>query len=336
MTPAPKHIPGYTDLQVNGFRGVGFSDPELSEQAFVDACLGLLSHGTRLFLPTLITSPHETYRRNLPLMSRAIREFSLEPCIPGFHLEGPFISRMDGARGAHNPDFISEPNPKLLDQLMTWADGRIRLLTIAADAPGADDLCRHAVSIGITVSLGHHMASSTDLERLADSGARALTHFGNALPALLPRHENPLLAGLACDRLTAMIIADGHHLPASLVDLILRVKGIDHVTVVSDAAPVAGMPPGTYHTLGNDVRLEENGLLHNPQTGYMVGSSCTMTECARWLEERPGLLPEELDRLTFYNALRLIGLDPDSVATPIPVDLTRLCGGSTPAATGLM
>lgn len=332
MTSTSNHISGYADLQVNGFKGVDFSAPELSEETFTQACRGLLSHGTRLFLPTLITSPPEVYRHNLSLMAKAIREFALEPYIPGFHLEGPFISRVDGARGAHNSEYIARPDPKLLDQLMEWADGRIRLLTLAADVPGADIVCRHAVSMGITVSLGHHMATLADLERLADNGARALTHLGNALPALLPRHENPLLAGLACDRLTAMIIADGHHLPASLVQIILKVKGIEHVVVVSDAAPVAGLPPGTYHTLGNHVRLEENGLLHNPHTGYMVGSSFTMSECARWLKTLPEPGPEDHHQLTFNNALRLIGLDPEEVVSSTPVDIARLPGENPPAA----
>lgn len=333
--PTADNITGYTDLQVNGFRGVDFSDPELTEESFARACRDLLTHGTRLFLPTIITSAPEVYQRNLSLMARVIRQYNLEPCIPGFHLEGPFISRVDGARGAHNSEFIAAPDPRLVDQLVKWSDERIRLLTLAADIPGADMVCRHAVSMGITVSLGHHMATLTDLQRLADSGAKALTHLGNALPALLPRHENPLLAGLACDQLTAMIIADGHHLPATLVHIILRAKGLGGVVAVSDAAPVAGMPPGTYHTLGNPVRLEENGLLHNPQTGYMVGSSSTMNECARWLASLPEIHSTDLEQLTFSNALRLIGLDPKDHASPAPVDISALPDYNAPEKSGL-
>src|SRR5699024_4982098 len=119
---------------------------------------------------------------------------------------------------------------------------------------------------GMTVSLGHQMAAETDLRRLAHAGARSLTHLGNGIPHLLQRHDNPLLAGIANDDLTAMIISDGFHIPPSVIKIIIRTKGVSNICVVSDASPIAGLLPGEYQTLGNDVVLEESGLLHNPET----------------------------------------------------------------------
>lgn len=312
-------IPGFVDLQVNGYKGIDFSNPTLSEEEFVFACKELIKHGTVAFLPTIITSSASVFERNLRLMARSVKHEELKNSILGFHVEGPFISDKDGARGAHNAKWVRKPDPNFLDKLYSWSGENIKLLTIAADVDGAADLCRYATDkLGITVSLGHQMATEEQLEQNVASGARALTHLGNGIPRLLPRHHNPLWAGLANDDLSAMIIADGHHLPPSILKTVLRTKGTSKVTVVSDASPIAGLPPGKYHTLGNDVVLEASGRLYNPETGYLVGSSSTMLDCMNYLQSLDLLSPGELLDLGFYNPLRLIDADASIVLHSTP------------------
>lgn len=304
-------IPGFVDLQVNGYKWVDFSSPELTKEQFVTACKELIRHGTIGFLPTVITSSVATYKRNLRLMADAMNHYDLSPSILGFHIEGPFISAKDGARGAHNPAWIRKPDIRFLDKLYEWSGENIKLLTLAAELEGAADLCKYAVTeLGITVSLGHQMALEADLEEKVACGARSLTHLGNGIPKYLHRHANPLWAGLANDDLIAMVITDGHHLPPSIIKTIIRTKGASNVIVVSDASPIAGLSPGTYHTLGNDVILEDSGRLYNPETGYLVGSSSTMLECMNHLLSLELISFNELLETGFYNPLRLIGADP--------------------------
>jgi N-acetylglucosamine-6-phosphate deacetylase len=306
-------LPGLIDLQVNGYKGVDFSGSDLTEETFAQACRDLLAAGATAFLPTLITSSLEIYERNLPLIARVLDTEEFRGRALGIHLEGPFLSREDGARGAHSVQWVRDPDPAYLDELIRLADGKIRLLTIAADPKGADELSRHATSRGVAISLGHHMANEADLARLVAVGAKALTHLGNAVPALLPRHENPIWAGLTADRLDAMIIADGHHLPPSILKTILRAKGPEHCIVVSDASPLAGLPAGEYWSMGARVRLEADGKLHNPATGYMAGSSATILDCANHLASLGIAGLRELGQMFFYNPLRLIGLSPKQV-----------------------
>ncbi|NQT19133.1 MAG: amidohydrolase family protein, partial [Planctomycetes bacterium] len=308
-----KGIPGFVDLQVNGFLGVDFSAPDLTEPDFIRACRELLGRGTAAFLPTVITSPMEAYEHNLPMMADVLDRPEFAGRLPGLHLEGPFVSPEPGAVGAHNPEWAQPPSAKLFDQLCELAGGKIKLLTLAADVPGAAELTRHAVGRGVRVSLGHHLATQEDLERLAQAGATALTHLGNALPNMIHRHINPIWAGLAADDLAAMLIADGHHLPPALLKTAIRTKGVDKIIVVSDASPLAGMPPGRYTTMANDVVLEESGLLHNPAKGCMVGSSATMRQCMDYLASLNILPQDDLRRVGFYNPLRLIGADPSSI-----------------------
>ncbi len=303
-------IPGFVDLQVNGFRGVDFSSPELTEDALIWACRAILAEGAAAFLPTMISSTVDVYRRNLPLLASAVAREEFKGYVLGIHVEGPFISSEPGARGAHDAGNIQAADLSLLRELLTWAGGQVRLLTVAAEIPGAGDLITCAVDAGVTVSIGHTLATEEDLQLAAKAGATALTHLGNGLPNLLPRHCNPIWAGLANDDLTAMIIADGHHLPASVLRTFIRAKGADSIVVVSDASPLAGMPPGQYTTLGNQVVLEASGRLFSPRKQCLVGSSATMIQCMNHLAALDRLSLDDLLLVGFHNPLRLIGADP--------------------------
>ena len=111
-------IPGLVDLQVNGYKGVDFSGADLTEEEFAQACRELLDAGTTAFLPTLITSPTEVYQRNLPLIAGVLGREEFRGRVPGVHLEGPFIATEDGARGAHNAEWVRKPDPSYLQELV--------------------------------------------------------------------------------------------------------------------------------------------------------------------------------------------------------------------------
>jgi N-acetylglucosamine-6-phosphate deacetylase len=307
-------IPGLVDLQVNGYNGVDFSAPALTEKGFISACRGLLATGTTAFLPTIITSPDAVYEQNLPIMAKALRRPEFRGRLLGIHVEGPFISPKEGARGAHNADWIRKGDVNYLRQLLAWADDSVKLLTIAADVDEAEQLARYAAGRGIAVALGHQMALEDDLERLVRAGAVAITHLGNGVPAVLPRHNNPIWAGLANDNLVATIITDGHHLPPSMIKTIIRTKGPERCVVISDASSLAGFGPGRYETLGHRVILEPGGRLHDPKTGYLCGSGATMLGCMNHLASLNLLGTDQLVAVGFHNPLRLIGLDPKDVA----------------------
>ncbi|MHC4423188.1 MAG: N-acetylglucosamine-6-phosphate deacetylase [Planctomycetota bacterium] len=316
-------IPGLIDLQVNGYLGVDFSSGDLTQDDFTRACCEMLQTGITAFLPTMITSPTEVYKRNLPIIAKVLQADQFRGRLLGLHLEGPFISPADGARGAHNPKWIRKPDIDFFQQLIDWSDNTIKLTTIAAEAEGADQLACCATDRGITVSLGHQLATCDDLQKLAQAGARALTHLGNGVPALLPRHKNPIWAALANDSLTAMIITDGHHLPPSLLKTIIRTKTAQRCIVVSDVAPLAGMKPGRYEMMGNKVILEQNGRLYNPIEGYLVGSSATLLKCINHLASLNLATIDELIAMAFYNPLNLIKVDPQEIAGGIAISFDQ-------------
>ena len=315
-SPVPLHIPGFVDLQVNGFVGIDFSSEALTEEAFLHAGHALIGRGTAAFLPTLITGSEARLRRNLTLIGGALKkDATLARHVLGFHLEGPFISDAPGAVGAHDPAAVVAPDCGLFDRLFAWSQGRLRLLTVAAEQAGAPALARHAVARGVAVSCGHQVAGVDDLARLAEAGATALTHLGNGMPNLAHRHNNPLLAGLAEERLSVLFIPDGHHLPRHVLKVFARAAGPQRLVATSDASPAAGLPPGTYEVLGNRAVLEPSGLLHNPEKQCLVGSSATLLACMNVLHGLGLFTLEDLLRIGFSNPLALIGCPPQEVPT---------------------
>lgn len=308
-------IPGFVDLQVNGFEGVDFSSGELAEESFTLAASSLLRRGTAAFLPTIITCPRALLLRNIGIINAAVEkngEFAGR--VLGFHLEGPFISPESGAVGAHPPDSVSTPDIKLFDELYDSSKGKIALMTVAAEVDGMDELVRHAVSKGVAVSCGHELAGPADMAKMAEAGATALTHLGNGMPNMVHRHNNPLLAGLAEERLKVMFIPDGHHLPRHVLKVFARAAGAGRLVATSDASPAAGLPPGEYDVLGNRAVLEPNGLLHNPDKQCLVGSSATLLECMNVLHKLEMFTLDELVKIGFENPLVLIGMGVADVA----------------------
>ena len=313
-------IPGFIDLQVNGYKGVGFSGPELTAESFCFACEELFNNGTACFLPTIITSPRPIYIRNLHIIGKVINNGKFGSRVPGIHLEGPFISDKPGAVGAHNPDWTREPDIEFFEQLQDLAHGHIKLITIAAEIANAAEFTKYLVGKNVVVSLGHQMADYQEMKKLFDAGAKSVTHLGNGMPNEVHRHHNQIMAALAVKNLKAMIITDGHHLPEQVIRTIFNAKNIGDIIVTSDASPIAGLEPGKYCVLGNDVVLEESGLLHNPSKQCLVGSSATMIECMNYLAGLDILTAQQLIKVGFDNPLGLMNIDKNTIDSDSAVE----------------
>jgi N-acetylglucosamine-6-phosphate deacetylase len=143
--------------------------------------------------------------------------------------------------------------------------------------------------------------------------------LGNGISNLIPRHPNPLWDQLDEERLTAMLITDGHHLPASFIRVAARVKGVGKLIVVSDSAPLAGFPPGDYQCMGQKVVLEPGGRIWNPVGQHLVGSSACMLECMNFLAGLGVFSESDLWQVGCHGPLALIRKSIRSSAASVPV-----------------
>ncbi len=270
----PIIAPGLVDLQVNGFAGHDFNHYPLSDTALTGATRRLWQTGVTQFLPTVITNGSEAIAQMVATIRQMIEQGLPESrSVAGIHLEGPFLSPEDGPRGAHQRQHIQPPSWSRFTAWQEAAHGWIKILTLSPEWPGAGDFILRCRAGGTLVSIGHTAADAQQIATAVAAGASMSTHLGNGAHLLLPRHPNYLWEQLAEDRLACAFIADGEHLPASVMRVFMRVKG-ERALIVSDATSLAGMPPGRYRThIGGDVLLSDEGRLSVADSPHLLAGS---------------------------------------------------------------
>jgi len=270
--------PALFDIQVNGYGGIDLQGRDVlpEDVAAVDAKLQRI--GVSRWIPTLITASYENIEHGCATVAAALKDASLARRIPGVHIEGPYISPLDGPRGAHDKRHVRRPNLREFDKWQKAADGRVAYVTVAPEIDSAIPFIKEMVKRNIVVSLGHHNATPDDIARAADAGARMCTHLGNGMAAMINRHQNPLWPQLADDRLHASIIADLEHLPPPVLKTIARVKGPDRLILTSDAVHIAGLEPGHYDLAGMPVELLRTGRIQLSGTELLAGSAVTLLQ----------------------------------------------------------
>ena len=280
--------PALVDLQVNGFAGIDYNAADVSVEQILASFTAMEATGVGLCLPTIITSttPHfEACARRL-LATR-------HPIIAGLHMEGPYISRLDGYRGAHPLACVQDASIDDFRRRQDAAEGRIRLLTLAPESPGALPLIEYAAGSGVRVAIAHSNASTAQIADAVAAGATLSTHLGNGCPAILPRHPNVIWDQLATDDLVASLIADGHHMPPATLRVMVRAKTPARCLLVTDAVMAAGAPPGRYRLGDLDVESSPDGRVAAPGSATLAGSSLTMCaavgHACRWATQDVGV-----------------------------------------------
>jgi len=265
--------PGLIDHQVNGYVSVNFVGPQLSVEDVRKATVAIWKKGVTTYLPTLTTNTRELLTRNFAVVAQAAKDAEIADSIAGFHLEGPYISPVEGYRGAHNEQWIRPPDWNEFLEFYKAADNKILEVTVAPETPGAIDFIRNCGRLSVVVAIGHTAADAEQIRQAVDAGAAVSTHLGNGCANMIHRHENPLWPQLADDRLTASIICDGFHLPSEQVRTFFKVKGPQRTIIVSDMSSLAGMPPGEYSRHGRKVVITPDGLIRMPSQDVLAGSS---------------------------------------------------------------
>ena len=268
---------GFFDPQVNGFAGVDFNCPSLSQESLHRAALSLASTGVTHFLPTLITSSHDRMVHQLKIIGGALgSDPLLRKMCPGIHLEGPYISPEDGPRGVHLREFVRLPRWEEVERFQEACEGQIKCVTLAPEVKGTIPFIRKAVTHGIVIGIGHTNAPEEVLDKAVQAGARLSCHLGNASPRPSSLGQNPIRKQLSMDQLMASIIVDGIHLPPAVVNNYVHAKGIDRIVLTTDSMAGAGASPGKY-TLGDlEVEVGSDGAARLAGTSRLAGSALTM------------------------------------------------------------
>ncbi|HLJ57643.1 MAG TPA: amidohydrolase family protein [Chthonomonadaceae bacterium] len=304
--------PGLCDVQLNGYAGRDFNIAVWGRQGGIEQALreirGLLARtGTALFCPTITTNSREAICESLAAVARALdADPALARSVPGIHVEGPFIAPEDGPRGAHPLEHVRDPD---WDEFQAWqeaAGGRIKIHTLAPERPGALPFIERLAAAGVVVAIGHTAAEPEEIRAAVAAAATMSTHLGNGAHSMLRRHPNYIWEQLADDRLVASVIADGHHLPPSVVKCIARVKGPDRLVLVSDAVSLGGLPPGLYTEGRHEVHA--SGKITLAGTPYLAGAGHLLDTCVANALRFTDLTLAQCVSCATANPARLLGL----------------------------
>jgi N-acetylglucosamine-6-phosphate deacetylase len=311
--------PGFIDLQVNGFLGVDFNDPQCTPDQIARSIRGLFATGVTRFYPTVITgSPADMLGalRNLRCAKEMLREGG---AIDGFHVEGPHICPDDGPRGAHPRRWVRPPD---LDEFRRWQEAtgnQVRIVTLAPDWPQSLRYIEAITAEGVVASIGHTDATAQQLADAVRAGATLSTHLGNGAHPVLRRHPNYLWEQLAEDRLMADFIVDGIHLPPSFLKVALRAKTVARSVLVTDAAAPAGCPPGLYQLGEQAVELTADNRVMLVGQERLAGSALRIDRGVENLMRIAGLSLADAVSMATTNAARA-GRVPGRTAGLVPGD----------------
>jgi N-acetylglucosamine-6-phosphate deacetylase len=305
LTEADDYLaPAFWDLQINGRWGISFSDPDLTVDQVTRIIRAQSQLGTARLCPTLITAPQADMLHGVRTIAEACSiHADVARRVVGIHLEGPSISAVDGYRGAHPLKSVRGPFLDEFLQLHEASNHQIKIITLAPERPGAIEFIREVTALGVIIAIGHTSADRDTILAAVEAGATLSTHLGNGIASPLSRHPNPIWDQAAEDQLWASLIADGHHLGPSILKSLVRAKTPERVVLVSDASPLAGLPPGVHGAW----EVDPSGKIVVAGTPYLAGSNQGIEVGVNHLIDQAGLtLEQAIDSATIHPA-RLLG-----------------------------
>lgn len=300
--------PGFIDIHVHGGGGADVMDGTVEALEAISRIHA--TGGTTALLATTLTASLEEIQKALKSIARARRTSLPGAQILGAHLEGPYFSVEQ--RGAQNPAHLKNPEPQEYLKLLEDYPEEILRVSAAPELEGALELGRVLKERGILASIGHSDATYDEVLAALEAGYTHVTHLYSGMSGVKRvegyRVSGVIEATLLLDELTTEVIADGHHLPPSLLRLILKAKGLDRVSLVTDAIAAAGMPPGNY-TLGGLEIIVEGGVAKLPDRSAFAGSVATMNLLVRNMVRNVGLPLPEAVKMATLNPARVLKLE---------------------------
>lgn len=302
-------VPGFVDVQVNGFAGVDYNDPDSPHEAIARSIRTMFSTGVARFFPTVITGSKERIAgalRNLRNFKDEMQRSGMPEAhaMEAFHVEGPHISPETGPRGAHPLEHIRPPDVEEFRHWQEAADGHVRLVTVSPEWDQTPAYVKELVRSGVVASIGHTKATAAQIRAAVDAGATMSTHLGNAAHATLPKVQNYIWDQLAEDRLTASFIVDGIHIPGSFFRAAVRAKGVERAVLVTDAVMPALCAPGPYQLGQVDVELHANGSVTLSGSDRLAGSALRMDHAIGNSVRLGGISLREALAMATVNAAR--------------------------------
>ena len=303
--------PGFIDIHTHGGGGYDFMDG--TAEAYLGAAEKHAAHGTASMVPTTLTSTNEELKNTFKVFKEAKRMNKTGAQLLGLHLEGPYFSMEQ--RGAQDPRYIRNPVPEEYEEILSWTDDIIRW-SAAPELEGSSEFARRLKERGILASIGHSDAVFEQVEEAFENGFTHITHLYSGMSGVRRingfRYAGVIESAFLIDDMTVEIIADGAHLPASLLKLIYKIKGPSRTALVTDSMRAAGMGEGE-SILGSlkdgQKVIVEDGVAKMPDRKAFAGSVATADRLVRTVVKLAGVPLADAVRMMTLTPAKIIGFD---------------------------
>ncbi|WP_455497949.1 N-acetylglucosamine-6-phosphate deacetylase [Coprobacter sp.] len=302
--------PGFIDLHTHGAGNHDFMDGTV--EAYLQAARTHAAHGTTLLFPTTLTSTKKLLFETFDIYRKAKKLNREGAAFGGLHLEGPYFAMSQ--KGAQDPRYILHPDPKDYMEILEQSTDIVRW-SAAPELPGALPFARELTQRHILPSIAHTDAIYEEVLKAFEYGFTHITHFYSCMPGITRRnafrYAGVIEAGYLIDGMTVEIIADGIHVPESLLKLIYKIKGSDNIALITDSMRAAGMPEGK-SILGSlqdgQEIIVEDGVAKLPDKTAFAGSVATTDRLVRTVTNLAGIPLPEAVRMATATPARIAGI----------------------------
>jgi N-acetylglucosamine-6-phosphate deacetylase len=304
--------PGFIDMHVHG--GGGFDFMDLSERGFIEAAVVHARHGTTSLVPTTVACGFEKLRAFIAAFESVAggRRYPGADLV-GMHLEGPYVAV--GQKGALDERFIKAPDPREYEPIIAMTDHILRW-DAAPELPGSGAFGDRLLRAGILPSVAHSDATFEEAVASLEHGFTHITHFYSGTSTVTRagafRRAGVVEFGYLRDDVTVEVIADGCHLPASLLQLVFKIKGPSRIALVTDAMRAAGTDLRTCRIGSADGGLEviiEDGVAKMPDRTCFAGSVATTDRLVRNMVRLAGAPLASAVQMATITPARILGID---------------------------
>lgn len=314
-------VPGFIDQHIHGAKG--FDAMDGTYEALEGISLALPKEGTTAYLATTMTQSPENINNAL----KAVKEYKElnKPegaLVLGVHLEGPFIST--SMIGAQPLEYVANPNVEIFQKYQEVSGNNIRLVSLAPEVEGGEELVKYLKETGVVASLGHTAAGYNDVEKAVKAGATNVTHTYNAQKAYHHRDIGTVGAALLLDELNCELICDTIHVSVPAIKMVVKNKPHDKVTLITDAMRAKQLEDGISE-LGGQTVIVKNGEARL-ENGALAGSVLLMNHAVKNVVEKCGVSFTDAIDMASINPARNLGVDKEmgSIALGKKANLTVL------------
>lgn len=292
--------PGFIDIHIHGAYGCDTMDATCESLKKISQTI--LKHGVTSFLPTTMTCSKEDIRNAIKNVYLVMKEKSTVNNILGVHLEGPFIN--GNKIGAQNPNYLLEPSIGNFKDIAEDYEEIIKIVTLAPEIEGAQNLIQYLHKKNIVVSIGHTDAKYEEAMEGIKNGISHATHLFNAMTPF--NHRDPGAVGAILNsNITAECILDGIHIHYASLDIALKIKSSDKIILITDAMNACCMKDGKYSLGGQEVIVKDSiARLNN---GVLAGSVLTLDKAVRNVKNNLNIPLYEIIKLLTINPSKVCG-----------------------------